>query len=145
MKIFTIGYTKKTAQRFFELLTAHGINCVVDIRLRAEGQLSGFAKQPDLTYFLKQIANCDCRHIFELAPTDEILEHYRKGHDWSAYVGAFEQLMDQRRIPESLDRSFFESNVCCLLCSEAKPDQCHRRLVAERLQKHWGDVTIVHL
>jgi len=32
-----------------------------------------------------------------------------------------------------------------LLCSEATPHHCHRRLAAEYLAEHWADVTIEHL
>lgn len=145
MKIFTIGFTKKTARQFFELLENNGVECLVDIRLRPGGQLSGFAKKEDLKYFLKELIACDYRHIPELAPSDEILKTYRKNKSWSQYVVSFEKLMDQRRIPATLDQELFKENVCCLLCSEATPEQCHRRLVAERLAENWSGVEIIHL
>lgn len=145
MKLYTIGFTKKSAQQFFELLAEHHIECVVDIRLHPDGQLAGFSKKEDLRYFLKRLIDCDYRHIPALAPTDEILKAYRKNHDWRRYEQAFEQLMDQRGVPEILDRTLFEEKVCCLLCSEDKPDKCHRRLVAERIARAWEHVEIIHL
>ncbi|HKD76505.1 MAG TPA: DUF488 domain-containing protein, partial [Ktedonobacterales bacterium] len=111
----------------------------------SEGQLAGFAKQQDLAYFLTELLNCKYTHLDALAPTGEILSTYRKDHDWQQYVKRFEELMDQRESPQKLPRDLFERDLTCLLCSEATPEQCHRRLVAERLKDHWGDVEIVHL
>ncbi len=145
MKIYTIGFTKKSAETFFTLLKQHHVNHLIDIRLHSDGQLAGFAKQQDLAYFLAELLGCKYTHLEVLAPTDEILSTYRKDHDWQQYVRCFEALMDQREIPQKLPRPLFEDHLSCLLCSEATPEQCHRRLVAERLRDHWGDVEIVHL
>ncbi len=145
MRVLTIGFTQKSAERFFSTLVSAGAQVVVDIRLHPDGQLAGFAKRGDLPYFLRQLANCDYRHLPELAPSEEILKDFRKDHDWKRYVERFEALMDERGIPEPLDRTLFERNDCCLLCSEATPDKCHRRLLAERMARIWPGVEIVHL
>ncbi len=145
MKLYTLGFTKKSARTFFALLREHGVERLVDIRLRPDGQLAGFAKRDDLTYFLAELAACDYRHLVGLAPTADILSTYRRNHDWDEYVRRFEALMDERGVPQSLDRTLFSERVCCLLCSEATPDRCHRRLIAERLARHWPDVEVVHL
>ncbi|MBN1427375.1 MAG: DUF488 domain-containing protein [Anaerolineae bacterium] len=146
MRLFTIGFTRKSARQFFGLLRDHGVRQVIDIRLNPHGQLAGFAKQEDLPYFLDQLADhCRYLHLPELAPTKEILKDYRADGDWCRYVARFEALLDERDIPSALDRSMFESAAGCLLCSEHLPDQCHRRLVAERLAGHWPGLEIVHL
>jgi uncharacterized protein (DUF488 family) len=146
MQIYTLGFTQKTAETFFGLLRTNQIQRLVDIRLRPNGQLSGFARQDDLPYFLRELAGgCEYVHFPELAPTKEILDEYRKDKDWLRYVTRFELLMDERDIINTLDRAGFESLASCLLCSEATPEQCHRRLVAERLAAHWPGVEIVHL
>lgn len=145
MRIYTIGFTQKPAERFFTLLQERQVGRLIDIRLNPRGQLAGFSKQEDLTYFLRRILDCDYSHIVELAPTAEILSEYRKEHDWQRYERRFEALMEQRDVPQSLDRAIFEEQACCLLCSEATPEQCHRRLVAERLARHWPGTEIVHL
>ena len=134
MQLFTIGFTQKTAREFFNLLKANGVRRLVDIRINPGGQLSGFAKQEDLPYFLSELAEgCQYVHRPELAPTKELLKDYRADGDWPRYVTRFEQLMDERDIPATLDKADFEAAPACLLCSEATPEQCHRRLVAERL------------
>jgi uncharacterized protein (DUF488 family) len=146
MKLYTIGFTQKSAEEFFSLLRGHLIERLVDIRLRPSGQLAGFAKQEDLPYFLRELSNgCQYIHLPLLAPTKEILEDYRKDGDWLRYVERFESLMDERHMPFSLGRDMFGIERCCLLCSEALPEKCHRRLVAERLASFWKGSDIVHL
>jgi len=146
MKIYTLGFTQKTAREFFEFLRTNNVRRLVDIRLHPGGQLSGFAKQEDLPYFLRELANgCEYLHLPLLAPTKEILKDYRADNDWGRYVKRFEQLMDERNVPHTLNRTEFEAMPSCLLCSEATPEQCHRRLVAERLAATWPGVEIIHL
>ena len=144
-KLYTIGFTRKSAEAFFELLRTNGVQRLEDIRLHHNSQLAGFAKQTDLTYFLRQLVDCEYRYMGELAPTEGLLSEYRSDHNWTKYAKQFERLMDERNIPASLNRSFFEGRTCCLLCSEPAPDKCHRRLVAERLVENWSNVEIVHL
>jgi len=143
--LFTIGFTRKSARRCFELLDDNGVRTLLDIRLNPYGQLSGFSKKDDLSYFLERLSGIDYHHLAELAPTDDILQSYRKAKNWDTYVDRFERLMDDRSIPTSLERTLFDPGPACLLCSEDKPDRCHRRLVAERLARSWGDIEIRHL
>ena len=144
MKIFTIGFTKKTAEQFFARLQQPGLLRVVDARLNNVSQLAGFTKKDDLRFFLRQIANIDYVHLPQLAPTQAILDAYKKnGGNWEAYEREFLALLAQRRIEETLDRGLIEGG--CLLCSEASPDYCHRRLVAEYLGEKWGGLEILHL
>lgn len=144
MKLFTIGFTKKSAETFFETLCASGATHLIDVRLNNVSQLAGFAKKQDLAYFLNKICGMDYLHLPLLAPTQEILDEYKKrGGDWSVYEEQFLDLMKQRRI----DRELTQEQVTdgCLLCSEHEPVHCHRRLVAEYLRDSWGDVEIEHL
>jgi uncharacterized protein (DUF488 family) len=145
MKIYTIGFTKKSAERFFELLEENQIGRLIDIRLRPGGQLAGFAKRDDLAYFLRELIGCEYQHFEFLAPSEDILKTYRQDKDWDRYERQFEALMDERDVLDRLDHALFAEGPCCFLCSEDKPDQCHRRLVAERLARSWPDVEVVHL
>lgn len=145
MNLYTLGFTQKTAQEFFELLRAHEVRQVMDIRLRPSGQLSAFARQEDLPYFLHNLVNgCGYVHQPLLAPTAEILKDYRVDKDWPRYVKHFEALLDERGVPGVLNRADFEIPVC-LLCSEASAEQCHRHLVAARLAAHWPELNVIHL
>jgi uncharacterized protein (DUF488 family) len=144
MKVFTIGFTKKSAKRFFDLIRNSGAKRVVDVRLNNVSQLAGFAKKDDLAYFLKEICGVEYAHLSELAPTQDMLDEFKKKHgDWETYETRFLDLMKQRRVEEAVSRDVIADS--CLLCSEDKPHHCHRRLVAEYLKQHWGDVEISHL
>ena len=144
MKLYTIGFTKTTAELFFSRLKKAGVKKIIDVRLNNVSQLSGFAKKKDLQYFLKEICGIDYEHKPELAPTQDILDDYKKHRgDWSKYESRFLRLMQQRRIEESIPPSLVEEG--CLLCSEDKPHNCHRRLVGEYLKEKWGDVEVKHL
>ncbi len=144
MKIFTIGFTKKSARRFFGLLHESGARRIVDVRLNNVSQLAGFAKKNDLAYFLKALCGMDYIHVPELAPTREMLDAYKKGNgDWSTYENRFLTLMGQRRIEQTLSRDLLANG--CLLCSEDTLDHCHRRLVAEYLDEQWGGIDSMHL
>jgi len=143
MNLYTIGFAGKSAERFFGILQDNEVKRVVDIRLRPYGQLAGFAKKKDLEFFLRSLVGCEYVHLPQLAPTDEILKSYRNNKDWDEYVSRFAEIMIDRDIPKALDKALFEN--ACLLCSEAEPDHCHRRLIAEVLQANWADVAIHHL
>lgn len=144
MKIFTIGFTKKSAETFFTKLRRAGVKRLVDVRLNNVSQLAGFAKQDDLRYFAKAINNIDYIHLPDLAPTKEILEEYKKKDgDWKLYERKFLDLMKLRRIDDKVQRELLDGG--CLLCSEDKPLNCHRRLVVEYLKEKWGDVEIEHI
>ena len=144
MKVYSIGFTKKSARRFFELLRASGATRLVDVRLNNISQLAGFAKKDDLAYFLREICRMEYVHLPELAPTQEMLDEFKKrGGDWSVYEARFLDLMRQRRIEAVLPKEVLTDG--CLLCSEDKPNRCHRRLVVEYLQQYWDDLEVVHL
>jgi len=144
----TIGFTGKTAEEFFDLLRHAGVQRMIDVRQNRTGQLSAFAKHPDLEFFLRQIGNIGYRHEPLLAPSAELRKSYQEDKDWAAYEESFLKLLKQRGVPKSLDTSSWPANVA-LLCTEPGPEKCHRRLVAEVLAKRWGaagdDVEVRHL
>lgn len=147
-KLCTIGFTKKTAEQFFGLLEQAGVRRLIDVRENRGGQLSGFAKHPDLSYFLDRLLGIEYIHEPSLAPSEEIRNAYRVTKNWEQYEESFLELMRLRNVSESIIPERFEGNVA-LLCSEAEPEKCHRRLVAELLARTWNgqghSVEIKHL
>jgi uncharacterized protein (DUF488 family) len=132
--IFTIGFTKKTAQFFFELLKKNKVNVIVDIRLNNTSQLAGFSKFPDIKYFLEELCAIDYISDINFAPTDQILKDYKaKRISWHEYVIQFNELMQLRKINEYIKLEYGNCgyNNICLLCSEEKSTNCHRSLVAK--------------
>ncbi|URM97855.1 DUF488 domain-containing protein [Actinomadura madurae] len=144
MKIYTIGFTKKPAETFFGLLREAKTRTLVDVRLNNVSQLAGFAKRDDLKFFLDEICDIKYSHRVDLAPTKSMLDDYKKHEvSWAVYETRFLELMEHRRIEDTVPKELLDN--AALLCSEDKPHQCHRRLVAEYLSQHWGDITIQHL
>jgi len=142
--LFTIGFTRKTAEQFFGLLRGSRAATLIDVRLNNVSQLAGFAKRDDLKFFVGEICGMTYLHRPDLAPTQAMLDDYKKrGAKWAEYEPRFTELIATRRIEETVPRELLENAV--LLCSEDQPHHCHRRLVAEYLARHWGDVEITHL
>lgn len=144
MKLFTIGFTKKSAEEFFTRLKAAGVKRLVDVRLNNRSQLAGFAKKDDLPFFLREINHIDYVHLPLLAPTQEMLDEYKKQKGaWADYERRFIRLMASREVEQKVEKSLLADS--CLLCSEDLPDKCHRRLVAEYLSNEWGALQVQHL
>jgi uncharacterized protein (DUF488 family) len=144
IKVFTIGFTQKSAQEFFFRLARPEIKRLLDVRLNNVSQLAGFTKKEDLRYFCKAILCIDYMHVPELAPEKDMLEVYKKnGGNWAEYEDKFLELLAQRKVEERLSRELIHGS--CLLCSEPTPEHCHRRLVTEYLKSKWGDVEIEHI
>lgn len=143
IKLFTIGFTGKSARKFFELLEQNGVKRIIDTRINNTSQLSGFAKGADLAFFAARIGGMGYEHRVEFAPTRELLEDYRhKKLTWDAYTIEYLRLLDERNIQATDTTALHEA---CLLCSEDAPSQCHRRLLAEYLQQRNPTIQIIHL
>ena len=144
MTLFTIGFTKTSAERFFARLRDAGVQRLLDVRLRNVSQLAGFAKRDDLEFFLRELCGIAYQHVPELAPTSELLDAYKKKRlTWDRYELRFGELMRERQIETLVSPE--EIEAACLLCSEAEPGRCHRRLIAEYLADRLEGVEIHHL
>jgi uncharacterized protein (DUF488 family) len=144
INLFTIGFTKKSAEVFFTKLKSAKIKRIIDIRLTNTSQLAGFAKTEDLKYFLKTICSIEYVHMPLLAPTKEILDEYKKTKgDYNQYVKNFNKLITERKIENIVEKEHL--NYACLLCSEDKPQKCHRRLVAKYFKDKFKNIKIIHL
>ena len=144
INLFTIGFTKKPAETFFKLLKDSGVKQIVDTRINNVSQLSGFAKGSDLQFFAREIGNISYDHNLDFAPTKELLSLYRtKKLTWNDYETEYLNLLDIRKIAQKINVENLHQH--CLLCSEHKPDKCHRRLLAEYLKQVRNDIKITHL
>jgi len=144
IQLFTIGFTKKNAETFFTTLRNAKIRRVLDIRLNNVSQLAGFTKRDDLRFFLQEICGADYHHLPQCAPTEDILDSYKKnGGSWDTYVQQFLPLIQSRHIETILAPELLDFG--CLLCSEPTPEKCHRRLVAEYLQERMTGLFVTHL
>jgi|SRR5215831_338694 len=142
--LYTIGFTKKSLQKFIALLRGAGVRTVADIRLRNTSQLAGWSKQPDFAFLLERGFGIAYEHHPEFAPTPEVLDAYKNDHNWAALESSFKDLLAERS-PELEGRALLASEGVCLLCTETTPERCHRRLVAEYLASLDPGLQIVHL
>jgi uncharacterized protein (DUF488 family) len=146
MKLYTIGFTQKNARKFFNLLRDNNVKTIVDIRLNNTSQLAAFAKGEDLKFFLTEFCNIDYIHDTTFAPTEELLKDYKnKKVSWLDYEKEFDRIMEKRNIESYIAKNYADKDSICLLCSEALPNQCHRRLVAEIFKEALENVQIIHL
>ena len=143
--LYTIGFTKKSAEQFFGLLRNNGVKQLVDVRISNTSQLAGFAKGKDLEFFTNEICHIPYKHIVDFAPTKELLDQWHKNEvTWTEYVEIYTRMLKDREIVKKYGVKSFHG--ACFLCSEDTPEQCHRRLLAEYLQEHSKEkVHIIHL
>lgn len=143
--VTTIGFTEKSAEQFFNLLQKSGVRRLLDVRLNNTSQLAGFTKRDDLKFFLREIADVEYLEIPELTPDGKLLKQYRNSEiSWDYYESKYIELLDRRIVEKKLDRNIFADG--CLLCSEHKPHQCHRRVAIEYLNARWdAPLPIKHL
>lgn len=144
-KIYTIGYTKKSAEEFFSRLRTSNARHLLDIRLKNTSQLSGFTKRDDLRYFLRELLNMEYHELLEFAPYESMLKEYLKNKDWDKYVLQYDELLRTRQPEKKIDSHLLDEGIV-FLCSEPKADHCHRRLAAEWVVKTKSPNTnIIHL
>ena len=144
VKVFTIGYAGKSARKFFTILKQAGVKKVIDVRLYNTSQLAGFTRKQDIEYFLQAIVDAEYVYMPIMAPTKQLLNDYKKELiGWPQYESQFKAIIAQRQIQKHIILQ--DMDMSCFLCSEAKPDNCHRRLVVEYMAEHWQNITIQHL
>ena len=132
--LYTIGFTKSTAEHFFDRLEKNSVDILFDVRLNNTSQLAGFAKFPDIEWFAHRILKIRYLHDSYFSPTEDILKEYQKKViDWKGYELRFEKLMRERAVEEYITEKYTQilhMNIC-FLCSEPTAEHCHRRLVAK--------------
>lgn len=119
-------------EQFLTLLRGNNVDIVIDVRLRNEGPRYNFASGE----YIKNLAvthRMSYAHDLSFAPTEEILGAWWRKQDWPAYVREFDKLMTDRDVVQLWENRYSDFYRPCLLCMEKTPEECHRRLLAERL------------
>lgn len=144
MNIYTVGFEQVPAKDFFETLRSSPAVRLIDARLNPNPEDGGYARGGDLAYLLGELCGMSYHHVPALAPTKQMVsEVLDRGGPWEAYEKSFLRLMRERCVEETVKRDLLDDAV--VMCLERSADQCHRRLVAEYLQRAWPDVIIHHL
>ena len=175
MKVFTIGYSRKTAKQFFTLLQQPGLVRLVDVRLSNNNAMAGFTRKNNFPFFLKEICNIEYVHRLDLAPDRNMMDPLRsnplamqqlffnllaEGQIDTTFPRRPNREMFKEMFKEQYKEQFFkllaqrkvETTVPrevidggCLLCSEPSANDCHRKMVTDYLQEKWGDLEVIHL
>ena len=136
MKVYTIGFTGKTAEEFFKSLKTHSIELLVDIRINNTGPFAVFTRRQDMPYFLDNLLGADYVHEPQLAPTKELIKAYRhqlnsysKDKLWKLYATEFREMKTQEgnSIPEDW------------LSDQRVPKEYRAELKAYCEEKFWKD------
>lgn len=145
--LYTIGFTKKNAEQFFELLKSHNVDILIDTRISNNSQLAGFTKADDLKYFLDKIANIEYSYRPDFAPTKELLKDWRsKKINWGQYEIEYKFIQERNGAYKKFLEDYSAYANPCILCSEATPEYCHRRLLANMIKDEFPEeVEIEHL
>lgn len=143
--VCTIGFRTKPLADLITLLRQAGVEAVIDVRLRNTSQLAGYTKRDDLAFLLQEGFGIAYEHHPELAPTDDILDAYRRDEDWEAYQARFRPLLADRQAEQTGNDILARYRTVCLLCSEPTADRCHRRLVADYWAEQIPSLRVVHL
>ncbi len=142
--LYTIGFAKKSAREFFTALKDNGVKTLIDVRLNNVSQLAAFTKKNDLPYFLKEICDINYDHRPEFAPTKEVLDTYKKKEiTWLDYEIKYYAILRERQVCKQI--TLDKLDMACLLCSEPTAEKCHRRLLAEFLKHHYGEIIVKHI
>ena len=148
IKLFNIGFTQKTAKEFFGILKENKIDCLVDIRLNPNGQLSRFAFEKDLPFFLSELCDgCAYSHRKDLAPTKELLHEVRDKNcamskNYKLFEVAYKKQLDTKSKIKNFVEEFGQYQNVVLLCSEATNEKCHRRVLSDLLLKKFENQII---
>ncbi|MCI0330676.1 MAG: DUF488 domain-containing protein [candidate division Zixibacteria bacterium] len=145
IKLFTIGYGKKPLDLFCTIIQGNGIRKIIDTRQNPNFIGSGEYRASKLRPIVEEKLGIEYQQIKEFAPTSKIRRNFRQTSDWTGYVQEYTLLLRSRPIPEIFDQITADCNRICLLCAEATPEECHRRLVAEYLKSVRPDLEIIHL
>jgi uncharacterized protein YeaO (DUF488 family) len=143
-KLYTIGFTGKSAEQFFSLLKESKASRLIDIRINRTSQLAGFAKEQDLKFLVPELTNMDYVVREELAPTKDLLASYRKKEiAWDEFAENYQHLLKNRLVHNAFSLEDFSNSI--LLCSEKEPEKCHRTLLANALIEQFPSLEIINL
>lgn len=146
MEIYTSGTSGISAERFFTRLRESEITSIIDTRIKPSSQLAGYSKQDSLKFFSREMLGINYIHETLLCPEAGALKAYRSEElTWSRYQEMYLQLLEDRNLQINLDITSWGKRPL-LLCSELRPEKCHRKLAAEHLHEVIPSVTkVTHL
>jgi uncharacterized protein (DUF488 family) len=142
--VWTIGYEKLLPQALMAELEAAGVQRVIDVRFRPQSRRPGMSKtrlaamlaEHGIAYEHRRALGtpADLRVLFRAGRLQEAVAAYRRHVEATA--------------PDELDALAVELDGAprtALLCLEADPAGCHRRVVTDALRERRADLAVVDL
>ncbi|GAB4538444.1 MAG: DUF488 domain-containing protein [Thermodesulfovibrionia bacterium] len=125
-RVYTLGTDLRSLEDFMEILSAYGIEAVIDVRSFPTSKLEHF-KRPNLEVVLKD-------EMFEYHHLGRKLGGFRRGgyRNYTHTIG-FKEGVDE--LEEIASR---RSSV--IICAERFPWRCHRRFISSELQRRGWEV-----
>jgi uncharacterized protein (DUF488 family) len=142
--IWTIGYERLLPGALVSELEAAGVQRVIDVRFRPQSRRPGMSKTR-LGELLGE-HGIAYEHRRPLGTPPDLRGLYRAGRVVEASAGFREHV--EATASEELDALAGELEAgprTALLCLEAEPSSCHRRVVVEALRKRRPNLEVIDL
>jgi uncharacterized protein (DUF488 family) len=142
--LFTAGYQGHTIETFLDVLLAHGVAHIIDVRQLPFSRKPDFSKKR-LTAHLAA-AGIGYTHLVQLGTPKPLRDEVRHTHDYLAFFAAMDALIAAQ--PEAVQAALdiARARPSALLCFEANPAECHRLSVAHAIEQLAGEqCAVVHL
>jgi uncharacterized protein (DUF488 family) len=143
-RLWTIGYERLLPEELVAELRAAGVRRVIDVRFRPQSRRPGMSKtrladllaEHGIAYESRRALGTppDIRVLFRAGRTTEARAAFRS-HVEVVAIGELEALADE--LPGA--------PATALLCLEADPAVCHRRVLTEALARRRADLQVIDL
>ncbi len=145
-KLFTVGYEALPPEQLVAELKAAGVRRLLDVRFRPQSRRAGMSKTRLGEFLFAH--GIIYEHRRSLGTPPDIRVHFHAGRtargreEFAAYV--------EQTAGEELDALADEiatgaAPPTALMCLEAEPAECHRRVVAEALVERRPEIEVVDL
>lgn len=130
--LYTVGYESVDLQTFLACLLEHRIEILLDVRDYPLSRKKGFSKKA-LAEALTEVG-IDYEHWQQLGAPKLLRHRLRETENWNEYVEGYSEILEVQEQALADLAAKAHTNVVCLMCFERDHRECHRSLVAERLQ-----------
>jgi uncharacterized protein (DUF488 family) len=143
-ELFTVGYEGTTIDGFIDSLKANNINCILDVRALPLSRKRGFSKT-QLAGRLTR-AQINYIHLPELGTPKDVRDMLKSTRDYSTFFEKVEKYLTGKKDAIQKAYDYVMNARCCLMCFEHIAEQCHRKIVAEKIRTANGDdIQITHI
>ena len=143
-RLFTIGYERLLPPELVNELRVAGVERLIDVRYRAQSRRPGMSK----TRLSELLGDHGIAYEHRRAlGTPPDIRWYFKNKREAEGREAFRTHIEENA-PAELDALTAELDhapATVLMCLEAEPEGCHRRVLAEQLRKRRPDLEVIDL